>query len=73
MKKGNLLNSMILKKNYIVMNLINIEHLQNQYHSLNNNEIMKKKHDKFNDNKEELYCNEVDKYLTPFESILLSE
>ena len=51
---------MLIKKNYIVMHLINIVHLLNQFDSLNN-EIMKKKHDKFNDNKEELYCNAFDK------------
>ena len=37
---------MPIKKNYIVMKLLNIEHLRNQYYYLNynemNNEIMKK-------------------------------
>ena len=31
------------------------------------------KRDKFNAKKEELYCNEVDKYLVPSEPILFAE
>ena len=37
-----MINSMLVKKNYIVMKLINIEHLLDQYYYLNNNETMKK-------------------------------
>ena len=37
-----MINSMIIKKNYIVMKLIHNEHRLNQYYYLNYNEIMKK-------------------------------
>ena len=37
-----MLNPILIKKNYIVMNLINILHLHHQYHYLNNRQLSKK-------------------------------
>ena len=64
---------MLIMKNYIVINLLNILHLQHQYYSLNNNQLRKRKHLKSNANNEELYCNEFDKYFAPSSPILFPE
>ena len=64
---------MLIMKNYIVMNLINILHLLNLYDYLNNNQLIKEELHKFNTNNEELYCNEYDKYFAPSAPILLPE
>ena len=64
---------MLIKKNYTVMNLINILHLHLQYYYLNNNQLRKRKLRKSNVNNEELYCNEFDKYFAPSAPILLPE
>ena len=41
-KKGNIKFSILMMKNCIVMNLINILHIRYQYHYLNNNQLSKK-------------------------------
>ena len=55
-------------KNYDVMNLLNILY-QRQSYSLNNNQLIIKKHARFNVFIEELYSNEFAKYFAPLAPI----